>query len=115
MQNSKLSGMCLPPPVSQSTPKSISSISSESRSDLDMDQGDIKDETTKQVAQPVSQTLLISSTGNPISTLTQNDPLHDNVTNVQSTHDSNPSTIHSQVIPNDQSYLKTVLHIQIQF
>ena len=83
--------MCLPPPVNQSTPPSISSISLQRSSDLDTDQGDIIDETIKQVAQLVNHTLCKTSTGNSISTLSQNDSLNDNVTNVQSTHNLNTS------------------------
>ena len=90
IQNSKLNGMCLPPPANQSTPASVSSISPQSSSDLDIDQGDIIDETIKQVAQSVNQMLLKTSTGNPISTLTQNDPLHDNVTNIQTVCELKP-------------------------
>ena len=54
IQNSKLNGMCLQPPVNQSTPASINSISPQSNSDLDMDQGDIIDKTIKQAAQSVN-------------------------------------------------------------
>ena len=70
IQNSKLYGMCLPHPVNQSTPASIRSILPHSSLHLDKDQGDIIDETIKQVAQSVNQTLPKTSTGNPISTLT---------------------------------------------
>ena len=64
----------------------------QSISDLDMDQGDIIDETIKEVAQSVNQTLLKTSTGNSISTLTQTDlPHDDNATIIQSSHDSYPS------------------------
>ena len=74
--------MHLPPPVSQSTLALVSSILSQTSSDLDTDQGDIIDETIKQVAQTVNQMLLKSSTGKPTSPLTQNDPPHDYVTNI---------------------------------
>ena len=74
IQNSKLNGMCLSLPVNQSIPASISSISPQSSSDLDTDQDDIIGETIKQVAQSVNQMLLMTNTGNSISTLTQNDP-----------------------------------------
>ena len=91
IQNSKLNNMCIPQPVYQSTPASISTILQQPNSGSDMDQGDIIDETIKQAGQSVNQTLLKISTGNSIGILTQNDPLHDNITNVQSTHDSHPS------------------------
>ena len=96
IQNSKVNGICLPPPVNQSTPASGSFISPQSSSDLDTDQGDVIDETIKQVAQLVNQMLLKTSTSNPINNLTQNDPPHDNITNRQSICNPNPSDIHSQ-------------------
>ena len=89
VQNSKHNGMCLPLPIHQSTPASVSSILPQSSSDLDMDQGDIIDETIKQIAQRVNQTLFKTSTGDPISSLTKMPP-HNNVTNKQTIHDSNP-------------------------
>ena len=49
----KINGICFPPPINQSTPVSVSSISPQWSSDLDIDQGDIIDETIKQVAQSV--------------------------------------------------------------
>ena len=70
----KLNGMCLPPHVIQGTPASANSILPQSSSDLDTDQDDIKDEKICQVAQSVKQMLLKTSTGNSVSTLTQNDP-----------------------------------------
>ena len=73
IQNSKVNDMCLPLPLNQSSLVLVSSISPQSSSDLDTDQGDIIDETIKQVAQSVNQTLLKTSTSNPISSLTQND------------------------------------------
>ena len=81
VQNSKINGSCLPPPINQSTPMSVSSILPKSSSDLDTDQGDITDETIKQVAQSVNQMLLKTSTDNPTSNLTQNDPQHDRIPN----------------------------------
>ena len=72
IQNSKLNDMCLPPSINQSTPALVSSISPQSSSDLDTDQGDIIDKTIKQAAQSVNQLLLKTSTCNPISSLTQN-------------------------------------------
>ena len=58
IQNSKVKGVCLPPPINQCTPVSVSSILQQSTSDLDTDHGDIIDETIKQVAQSVNWTLL---------------------------------------------------------
>ena len=66
--------MCLPLPVNQSTPALVSSISQQSSSDLDTDQGVIIDETIKQVIQSVNQMLLKTNTSNPISNLTPNIP-----------------------------------------
>ena len=59
-----------------------------------MDQGDIIDETIQQVAQSVNQMLLKTSMSNPISSLTQNDSPHDNIT--QSICDPTPSDIYSK-------------------
>ena len=74
--NSKLSGVCLPPPVNQSAPALIRSILPQSSSDLDTDQGDIIDKAIKQVAQSVNEMLLKTSTGNSISNLTpDNSPI----------------------------------------
>ena len=65
----------MPPlPVNQSAPVSISSILPQSSSDIDTDLGNIIEKTIKQVTQSVNQALLKTSTGNPISSLTQNDP-----------------------------------------
>ena len=74
----------------------VSSISSQSSSDLDTDQGDIIDKTIKQVAQSVSQKLLKTSTGNPTSNLTKNNLPHDRIPNRQSILDPNPSDVHTQ-------------------
>ena len=119
IQNSKLNGMCLPPPVNQSTPALVISISPQSSLNLETDQGDIIDETIKQVAQSVNQMLLKTSTGNPIRALTPNNLPHDNVTNMQTICDSNPSDIHSntntQPIHTHQPVTpKNSVHIQIQ-
>ena len=75
----KGNGICLPLPINQSTPVSISSISPQSSSDLETDQGDIIDEKVKQIAQSVNQMLLKTSTGNPSSNLTQNDLPQDRI------------------------------------
>ena len=56
-----------------------------------MNQSDIIDKTIKQVAQSFNQMLLKTEISNSNSNLIQNNPLHDNVTNVQSTSDSNTS------------------------
>ena len=109
-QNSEMNGICLPPPVNQSTPASGSSILPQPSSDFDTDQGDIIDNTIKQVAQSVNQMLLRTSQGNPISNLTPNNPPHDGIPNRQSILDQNPSDIHtqthSQLILTDQPHLK---------
>ena len=62
-KNQKGATICLLPPVSQSTLASISTISSKLCSDLDRDHGDSIDETIKQVAQSINQTLLASNVG----------------------------------------------------
>ena len=96
IQNSKGNGICLPPPINQSTPASVSSILPQSSSDLDTDQGDIIDETIKQVTQAVNQTLLKTSTDNPTINLTQNDPPHERIANRQSILDRNLTDFHTQ-------------------
>ena len=58
IQNSIINGICLPPPINQSTSASVSCVLPQSCSDLDTDQGDIIDERIKQVAQSVNQILL---------------------------------------------------------
>ena len=67
VQNSKINGMCLPPPINQSNPALVSSILPQSSSDLDTDQGEFIDGTIKKVAQSTIQTLLKKTTGNPTS------------------------------------------------
>ena len=74
-----------PTALNQSTLASVSSFLPQSSSDLDMDQYDIIDETIKQVAQLVNKTLPKTNTGNPISSLTQNNPQHNTVTDIQTT------------------------------
>ena len=96
IQNSKFNGIFLQPPIYQSTSASVKSISPQSSSDLDTDQGDIIDETIKQITQSVNQTLLKSSTGNPTSDLTQNDSPHDRIAKRQSILNPNPSDVHAQ-------------------
>ena len=49
IQNPKATNNCKPPPINQSTPTSISSISPQSSLDLDTDHGDMIDETIKHV------------------------------------------------------------------
>ena len=75
---------------------SVNSILPQSSSDIDTDQSDIIDETIKQVAQSVNQTLLKTSTGNPTSNLTLNDSPHDRIPSRQSVLVPNPSDIHIQ-------------------
>ena len=69
-QNSNLNGICPPPPINQSTAVLVSSILLQSSSDLDTDQGEIIDETIKQVAQSGNQMLLKTTMGNSTSNLT---------------------------------------------
>ena len=56
--------MCLPPPVNQSIPALISSFLPQSSSYVDMNQGNIIEETIKQIAQSINQMLLKASTTN---------------------------------------------------
>ena len=95
-QNSKINGICLPLPINQSTPALVSSILSQSSSDIDTDKGDIIGETIKQVAQLVNQTLLKTSTGNHTSNLTQNNSPQDRIANRQAILNPDPSDIHTQ-------------------
>ena len=74
IQKSKVANICLPPPVSQSTPASISSISPQSSSDLDTDHGDIIDETIKKVTQSINQTLCASNIGGSTTNIASNNP-----------------------------------------
>ena len=69
VQNSKINGIGLLPPINQSTPVSVSFILPQSSSDLDTEQADIIDETIKQITQSVNQTLLKTSIGNSTSNL----------------------------------------------
>ena len=96
VQNYKINGICLPPPINQSTPVLVSSLLPQWSSDLDTDQGDIISETIKQVAQSVNQTLSNPSTGIPTSYLTPNDSPHDRTPNRQSILNPNLSDIHTQ-------------------
>ena len=50
----KINGICLPPPINQSTQVLVYSILPESRSHLDTDQAEIIDETIRQVSQSVN-------------------------------------------------------------
>ena len=63
-QNPKAPNKCIPLPMSQSTPASIISISTQSNSDLDSHHGDMIDETIKQVLHTINQTLLTSNINN---------------------------------------------------
>ena len=89
VQNSNINGICLPPPINQSTPALVRSVSPQSSSDLDTDQGESIDETIKQVAQSVNQLLLktttgSSTTGNSTSTLTPSNSSQDRTLDGQS-------------------------------
>ena len=54
--------MSLPPPIHQN-PEAISLISAHSSSELDIDQGDMIDETIKHVTHKLNQTMLTSDIG----------------------------------------------------
>ena len=84
VQNSKHNGICLPPPINQSTPVLVSSIWPQSSSDFDTDHGEFIDETIKQLAQSVNQMLLMNTTGNPTSNLTPSNSSQDKTLDRQS-------------------------------
>ena len=77
-QNPKATNNCIPAPVNQSSPASISPISPQSRSDLGTDHGDMIDETIKHVTQTIEQTLLTSNVSNTSTNRICNDPPHEN-------------------------------------
>ena len=74
IQNQKAINNCLPPPISQCTLASISSISPQSSSDLDTDHGDMIDETIKHITHTTNQTLLASNIGNTTTDKASSDP-----------------------------------------
>ena len=94
-QNLKVNGICLPLSINQSSPVLVSSIFPQSGSNLDTEKGDIKDETIKQVAQSVNQMLFMTSTDNPTSNLTQNNPSNNRIPNRQSVLDPNQGDVHT--------------------
>ena len=96
VQNSKINGICLPPPINQSTPASLSSSPPQSSSDLDTDQGVIIDETIKQVAQSVNQMLLKTIIGNSTNNLTPSNSSQDRTLDRESIPTLNPNDIHTQ-------------------
>ena len=65
--------ICLPPPINQSSPASVSTVLPQSGSDLYKDWGKIIDGMLTQVAQTVNQMLLKTTTGSPTSNLDLND------------------------------------------
>ena len=95
-QDSNINGICLPPPIHQSTPVPVSSILPQSNSNLDTDQGEITDETIKQVMQSVNQMIHKTTSGNPTSNLTLSNFSHDRTPDRQSVPALNPSDIHTQ-------------------
>ena len=113
----KVNGICLPPPINQSTPALVSSMLPQSSSDLDTDQGEFIDETIKEVAQSVNQMLLMSTTGNPTSNLTPSNSSQNKTLDRQSIPTLILSDIHTQtkiLILTDKFHLKTALHTQLQ-
>ena len=56
IQNPKATNNCLPSPIYQSTPSSISFFLPQSSLDLDTDHGDMIDEIIKHVMQTINQT-----------------------------------------------------------
>ena len=87
VQNSKINGIFLPPPINQSTLASVSIILPQSSSDLDTDQGEIIDETIKEVVQSDNQMLL---------NLTSSDSSYDRTLQRQSVATLNSSDVHTQ-------------------
>ena len=71
-----------------------STLFSQYTSDLDTDQGEIIDETTKQVVQTVNQTLLQTTTDSPTSNLDSSNTSHDNTPDRQSAPALNTNDIH---------------------
>ena len=67
IQNPEATNNCHPPPIRQSTPASISSISTQSSSDLDTDHGDMIDKTIKHVTHTTYQALLTLNISNTTS------------------------------------------------
>ena len=88
--------ICLPPPINQSTPASVSTISPQFSSYLDTDQGEIIDETLKQFLQTVNQILLKTTTGNPASNLDSSGTPHDKTSDRESASTLNTNNIHKQ-------------------
>ena len=108
----KINDICLPPPINQSTAALVSSVSPQSISDLDTDQGEIIDETIKQVAQSVNQMLLKTTTGNSTSNLS--DPSQDRTLDRQSIPALNPGDIHT-LTRMQNSYLQDQFHLKTAF
>ena len=96
VQNPKIDSNCLPPPMNQSTPASVSTNSPQSSSDLDTDQGEMIDKTIKQVVQSVNQILLKTTTANAIGNSTLSDTSHDKTPDKQSAYSLNQSNGHKQ-------------------
>ena len=85
----------MPPTANKSEYSSlVSTISLQSSSDLDTNQGEIIDEMLKQVAWTVNQMLLKTTTGSPTSNLDLSDTAHDNTSYRQSAPTLNTSDVH---------------------
>ena len=97
VQNLKDNGICLPLPINQSTQALVSIILPQSSSDLDTDQGEIINETIKQVVQMENQTLLKTTTGSPSSNLNLRNTSHNNTPYKQWVPMLNPSDTHKHI------------------
>ena len=101
-KNPKATNNCLPLPIIQSTPASITSISPQSSSDPDTDHGDMIDDTIKHVTPTINQTLMTSNVSNTCTNKTSNDP-YDNTPELHPSQDVNLHTIH---IPTNTTFQK---------
>ena len=108
IKNPKASNNCLPLPISQSTPASISSISPQSSSDLDTNHADMIDKTIKHATHAITQTLLTSNVSNTSTNKASDNP-HGNTPDLQPTKDVNLHTIHTQTNTKSTNIKKTHL------
>ena len=103
--------ICLPPPISQSTPALVNTILPQSSSDLDTDGVKSLMNYSKNV-QIFNQTLLMTTTGNPTSNLYSNKITHDNISDRQLTP-MNDIKMQTIAPPKDTYKLYSSKHIHI--
>ena len=89
----------LPPPISQSTPASVNTISPKSSSNLDKDQGEAINETLRKVVQTFNQIMLMTTAGKPTSNLDSKYVPHDNILDREPASMLNTNDIQKQTIP----------------